>query len=209
MDTFSDTGQENNSSALRLNKKLIELNDYLMREGISTVEVEHLAKIGLIQLRKHRDKTFVVDTPATSYDHNEQIDREVAELMGITNLPTIDVTEDELPGQSPAESLAAKLNESTQQIKQPKNPLPSLSDDQDDSLPPGSDIKPGHIADMVSMMLQRAEQLQNEQSKPAIKDIPPANDQKQPPPQQKCKLTDEVLNCIDRQLDEIERGLRA
>ena len=67
------------------NRPLLPIEQYANREGISVEEAEQCAKIGIIQLRKHRGQTYVIDLPVCSYEATAEIDAEVAELINKTN----------------------------------------------------------------------------------------------------------------------------
>jgi hypothetical protein len=83
MDTRIAATQKRTSAASRLDRRLIELNEYAKREGITPQDVRRCSEIGIIQLRSHKGKTFVVDMPVCSFDNTDQIDAEVAQLLGL------------------------------------------------------------------------------------------------------------------------------
>ena len=52
---------------LQLKRPLLPIDEYAAREGISTEVVEEYARQGIVQLRKYKGKTFVVDVPSNPY----------------------------------------------------------------------------------------------------------------------------------------------
>jgi len=83
MKPVSQNADSTSCQALRLHRKLIELDEFAHREGISVDDIEQCSNIGAIQLRKHKGKTYVLDMPVCSYDNSDKIDNEVAELIGL------------------------------------------------------------------------------------------------------------------------------
>lgn len=49
-------------------KSLLSVGQYAARRGVSTGIVEQCAKLGVVQVRKHKDKTFIVDLPMDTYN---------------------------------------------------------------------------------------------------------------------------------------------
>jgi predicted nucleic acid-binding Zn-ribbon protein len=49
--------------SLQLNKSLVPIDQYAAREGLSTSIVEECGKLGIVQLRTYKGKTFVVNAP--------------------------------------------------------------------------------------------------------------------------------------------------
>jgi hypothetical protein len=62
-ETFKDT-----VPLLQLEKPLVPIDEFAAREGVSRSAIEDWAKLGLVQIRKHKGKTFVVDVPPAPYD---------------------------------------------------------------------------------------------------------------------------------------------
>ena len=52
---------------LQLKRSLLPINEYAAREGVSRGIVEECGKLGIIQIRKYKGKTFVVDVPLSLY----------------------------------------------------------------------------------------------------------------------------------------------
>ena len=83
MDNRKGTTRKKCASRSRLDRRLVELHEYAKREGITVQDVTNCSEIGIIHLRRHKGKTFVVDMPVCSYENNDQIDTEVGELLGL------------------------------------------------------------------------------------------------------------------------------
>lgn len=102
-------------------KSLLTIGQYAVRQGISAGVVQECAKLGVVQVRKHRNKIFIVDLPFDMYKALKQQDSQSSEDVDassstdkITDLvnrifqPVITVNEhnesDKLAQLSPAES---------------------------------------------------------------------------------------------------------
>jgi hypothetical protein len=48
-------------------KSLLTVNQYAARQGVSAGVVQEAAKLGVVQVRKHKNKTFIVDLPLDVY----------------------------------------------------------------------------------------------------------------------------------------------
>ena len=48
---------------LMLNRKLTLIEDFASKEGLATETIEQFGKLGIVQIRKRKGKTFVVDIP--------------------------------------------------------------------------------------------------------------------------------------------------
>jgi hypothetical protein len=48
-------------------KSLLTVNQYAVRQGVSTGVVQECARLGVVQVRKHKNKTFIVDLPLDTY----------------------------------------------------------------------------------------------------------------------------------------------
>ena len=55
--------------AFPLKRALLSIDEYAAREGLSRDIVEHCGKLGIVQIRKHKGKTFVVDVPLSPYSY--------------------------------------------------------------------------------------------------------------------------------------------
>ncbi len=54
-------------STLQLKRPLLPIDEYAAREGVSRDIVEECGQLGIVQIRKYRGKTFVVDVPLSPY----------------------------------------------------------------------------------------------------------------------------------------------
>jgi hypothetical protein len=55
-------------------KSLLSVGQYASRQGVSTGIVQEAARLGVVQVRKHKDKTFIVDLPLDTYKMIKQPD---------------------------------------------------------------------------------------------------------------------------------------
>ncbi|MCJ7692018.1 MAG: hypothetical protein MUO22_01210 [Sedimentisphaerales bacterium] len=62
--------------ALKLKKALLPIEEYAARERLSTDIVEKCGKLGVIQIRRFKGKTFVVETPYPPFNGIDEIDPE-------------------------------------------------------------------------------------------------------------------------------------
>ena len=67
-ETFEDTVPK-----LRLERPLVPIDEFAAREGVSRSAIEDWANLGLVQIRRHKGKTFVVDVPPAPYDDSCRI----------------------------------------------------------------------------------------------------------------------------------------
>jgi methyl-accepting chemotaxis protein len=61
-ETFEDTVPR-----LQLKRPLVLIDEFAAREGVSRSAIEDWAKLGLVQIRRHKGETFVVDVPPAPY----------------------------------------------------------------------------------------------------------------------------------------------
>ena len=57
------------------------MQQYATSQGVSTGVVQECAKLGVVQVRKHKDKTFIVDLPLDAYKNLHQPDEQKLELI--------------------------------------------------------------------------------------------------------------------------------
>lgn len=60
-------------------KSLLSLQQYATSQGVSTGVVQECAKLGVVQIRKHKDKTYIVDLPLDIYKGIKQQDEQKPE----------------------------------------------------------------------------------------------------------------------------------
>ena len=65
--TFEDTVPR-----LQLERALVPIDEFAAREGVSRSAVEDWANLGLVQIRRHKGETFVVDVPPGPYGDSYQ-----------------------------------------------------------------------------------------------------------------------------------------
>jgi len=56
--------------AFIFDKKLVSIDDYAKDRGLSRDIVEDRGRVGIVQIRKYRGKTFVVDLPVSPYQYS-------------------------------------------------------------------------------------------------------------------------------------------
>ncbi len=224
MDTRIAATQKHSDGASRLSRRLIELGEFAKREGITPQDVRKCAEIGILQLRSHKGKTFVVDMPVCSLENTDQIDTEVAEMLGLTRHPNQITPQQQTPTPAaaisdtkrisktfrPVKNLAAKILQNAQQAlskaqNQTKPSCQSPTQDKSRSTKPGTRFEPGSISQLVQEMLRRAEQIEQEQKAAqkqpdiSITEVPQTSQGKSNP------MTEELLSIINRQLDQVEQ----
>ena len=55
-------------------KSLLTVGQYAARQGVSAGVVQECARLGVVQVRKHKNKTFIVDLPLDTYKIIKQQD---------------------------------------------------------------------------------------------------------------------------------------
>lgn len=66
--TDKEAISQEDKSILQLERQLLPIDKYALREGLSTDMVEHFSKIGYLQIRKCKGKIYVVDVPVSQYN---------------------------------------------------------------------------------------------------------------------------------------------
>ena len=74
--TTNEKISQETEPTLQLKKPLLPIDEYAAREGISRDLVEECGELGIVQLRKYKGKTFVVDVPLSPYYHTPEITEE-------------------------------------------------------------------------------------------------------------------------------------
>jgi hypothetical protein len=211
----------------RLSRRLVEIGEYAEREGITPQDVRKCAEIGILQLRCHKGKTFVVDMPVCSLENTDQIDTEVAELLGLTR-PVNHITSQRQPVSASVKPIIAEqTSKVVSPVKNPgAKPFQSIcrlfgktnnksSLDRQDTKPVSKStaracpsIQPGLISQLVQEMLQRAEKIKEQDLKESARTqtAQPMEDTPQSSQKQTCQMTEELLMTINRQLDQLERA---
>ncbi len=65
-------------------KSLLTLQQYATSQGVSTGVVQECAKLGVVQVRKHKDRTFIVDLPLDAYNSIHQKDEQKPEQVDVS-----------------------------------------------------------------------------------------------------------------------------
>lgn len=226
--------QNQHAGRSHLNRRLVELHEYARREGITPNDVTRCSEIGVVQLRRHKGKTYVVDLPFCSYDNTEQIDTEVAELLGLIQPHSQAASQQQpLPASATtstkkqisktflrAKNVTAKLLHNTRQAlikaqsktksahpksQKTKNKMQSSAVREP---PPIARFEPGSISQLVQEMLNRAEKIKEQDQKAATEaqSAQPIKEVSQSSQRQRCQITDQLFETIHRQLDQIERA---
>lgn len=113
---------QEDKSILQLERPLLPIDKYALREGLSRNMVEHFSKIGYLQIRKYKGKTYVVDVPVTQYSFDAGSEGSVQ--FDIDTFETDERTEpQESPAGNPSETAlesfankAAKIHEPLKKI---------------------------------------------------------------------------------------------
>jgi hypothetical protein len=71
---------------LHLDRSLLAIDEYAAREGLSRGLVEECGKLGILQIRKCRGKTFVVDVPLSPYRSRSEGTKGATKSIDGTNL---------------------------------------------------------------------------------------------------------------------------
>ncbi len=235
MDTRTATTQKYSAGASRLNRRLIELGEYAKREGITPQDVKKCSEIGIVQLRRHKGKTFVVDMPVCSYENTDQIDTEVAELLGLIQprsraasqqqtVPApagVSAAKSTLRVFSPVKNLVSRISHLASLTGLPgrnsprsrgldarlRSPKNIGTTPRQAPFSPKRRMEPNSISQLVQEMLRRAEQIEQEQK--AVQKQPDTSITEVPQTSQRksSPMTEELLSAIDRQLDQIETSV--
>jgi hypothetical protein len=109
-------------------KSLLTMQQYATNQGVSAGVVQECAKLGVVQVRKHKDETFVVDLPLDAYKNLHQL------------------TNDQKSEQIDTAAQAQKISGLMTKILQPPrnaNPLPAKPDQRDNV-----SIEPAAVPDL-------------------------------------------------------------
>ncbi|MHC4459999.1 MAG: hypothetical protein ACYS6W_11050 [Planctomycetota bacterium] len=69
----NEIASQGKAPAFKLKKSLLPIGEYAAREGLSRDIIEHCGKMGIVQIRKYKGKTFVVDLPLTPYSYIPEV----------------------------------------------------------------------------------------------------------------------------------------
>lgn len=65
--TTNETISQQSGPTLQLKRSLLTIGEYAASQGLSIGIVNECSKLGIVQIRKHKGKTFVVDVPLAPY----------------------------------------------------------------------------------------------------------------------------------------------
>ncbi|MHC4395332.1 MAG: hypothetical protein ACYS1A_06715 [Planctomycetota bacterium] len=71
--TVNETTVQETEQILQLNRPLLSIGEYADREGITRGLIEECGKLGIVPIRRHKGKTFIVDVPIHSYSGKDEI----------------------------------------------------------------------------------------------------------------------------------------
>jgi hypothetical protein len=107
-------------------KNLLTVGQYAARQGVSTGIVQQAAKLGVVQVRKHKDKTFIVDLPLDAYKIVKQQDPASGESLDSTE--TVNKISELVNRIFQSDSVGeSKLNKTAASFGNPKAAKPSLA----------------------------------------------------------------------------------
>jgi septal ring factor EnvC (AmiA/AmiB activator) len=81
--TGSDTATQKSMPTSHFKKKLVPLDEYAARQGISSDIIEQQGRLGVVQVRKYKGRKFVVDVPAEQLSSLESGEDEEATAMPV------------------------------------------------------------------------------------------------------------------------------
>jgi len=73
-------------------KSLLTVGQYAARQGVSAGIVQECARLGVVQVRKHKDKTFIVDLPLDIYKIIKQQDSQSSDFGELRRAEEVDVS---------------------------------------------------------------------------------------------------------------------
>lgn len=80
METTTDqVASQETEARLQLKRPLLPIDEYAAREGVSRGVVEECGRLGIVQIRKCKGKTFVVDMPISPYSYAREVTEEQTE----------------------------------------------------------------------------------------------------------------------------------
>jgi archaellum component FlaC len=74
--TVNESVRQEEGPILQLNRPLLSIDEYAAREGVSRGIVEECGKLGIIQIRRYKGQTFVVDVPLSPYSSTSELAKE-------------------------------------------------------------------------------------------------------------------------------------
>jgi uncharacterized FlaG/YvyC family protein len=80
-----DSASKLNEPIFSRKKSLLTVGQYAARQGVSAGIVQECARLGVVQVRKHKDKTFIVDLPLDIYKIIKQQDSQSSEEVDVSS----------------------------------------------------------------------------------------------------------------------------
>lgn len=84
LDLSGVSGQEQEGPILHLGKKLLPIDEYSNQTGLSRGLLEQYSRIGIVQIRRYKGRTFVVDVPSRPRSDNAEA-KAIEELLNSRN----------------------------------------------------------------------------------------------------------------------------
>ncbi len=80
--TLSETSLSTTRPAVQLHKPLMPIDAYMAREGVSESVVEEYRQLGIVQIRRHKGKTYVIEIPLEPYPSEPEAAQQTARPGG-------------------------------------------------------------------------------------------------------------------------------
>jgi hypothetical protein len=145
-DTNNRTSRQT-APSLQLNKSLVPIDEYAAREGLSRSLVEECGKLGIVQLRTYKGKTFVVNVPISPYLCLSEPAKEPARP-----------TDKQTRAQKISELMQRVASEKSVSQKNPRTAIPEEPAESSNQA-----VKPGAISHLVRKMFENASKITEKQ----------------------------------------------
>ena len=123
---------EEAGATLQLKRSLLPIDEYAAREGLSRDIIEECGKLGVVQIRRYKGKTFVVDVPLSPY----------------------------LCASEAAERAAKPVDKGSHFAKVPQNGVPDIRETAEELTKSNNEsIKAGAISALVEKMFHKASEI--------------------------------------------------
>ncbi len=170
-DTNNRTSRQT-APSLQLNKSLVPIDEYAAREGLSTSLVEECGKLGIVQLRTYKGKTFVVNVPISPY-------------------LCLSETAEEPARPTDKNTRAQKISELMQRVASEKSisqKKPRMAAPEEPAESSNQPAKDGAISHLIKKMFDNASKITEKQRK-ALNDAAGRADRASEPSQNTCAKT--------------------
>ena len=163
---------------MQLKRSLSPIDEYAARQGVSMGIVRECAKLGIVQIRRYKGKTFVVDVPLSPYHYHY--------TPGAT-------TEAVQPADNAAQAKA--ISELVRKV------IPDASETPDEyAEAENQDFKPGTISTLVKKMSHRAAKIADKPAETVDDEIDQVEDTPEPvqiPHPEPLEIIDEPAVAVD------------